>query len=140
MTVEQTGMTSVSNETLMKYFQTPDLGDLVDPAVVIDAHDRILLWHLPGILNGRLVCIHIHSLTCLFLIACTQHDLETATKLVQRLLCETIDMPAKPDTIWHRDPKYFKFPTGRGKFEPGSLDLSPGWFQQRKEVISFCAP
>jgi hypothetical protein len=34
---------------LEKYFRNPELGDLDEPATIVDRFDRIMVWYLPGI-------------------------------------------------------------------------------------------
>jgi hypothetical protein len=54
-TIEKEGETSASNARLPKYFEQVHLGTLNEPATIIDIHGRILVWHLPGALLGRVV-------------------------------------------------------------------------------------
>lgn len=61
ITVEQRGETSASNASLEKYFINPKLGTLREPAIIVDLHGHIMLWLLPGILSGRLVCLLLLS-------------------------------------------------------------------------------
>src|SRR5580704_7253237 len=63
-TVQKEGAkTSKSNLDLPKYFKMPNLGEVVDPATVIDRHGRILLWYLPDIIIERLVIVMIDSVS-----------------------------------------------------------------------------
>jgi hypothetical protein len=132
--IELHGETSASNASLEKFFPNPELGIIREPAVILDRHGRILIWVLPRILSGRLVCVVFSWLAipdkC---INNVQPDLEVATKFLKRQLEKTVDFNPDHDPIWRNDPKIFEI-LASSKFQAGSLDMSPSWFQQRKEV------
>jgi hypothetical protein len=54
-TIEEEGEVSLANSSLAKYFLDANVGTVDCPAVIIDIHSRILIYHLPGIMQGRIV-------------------------------------------------------------------------------------
>jgi hypothetical protein len=62
-----------------------------------------------------------------------QEDLAAATTCLQNELMKTIDFDEQHDKAWRNNPAYFRFPKP-AQFQPGSVDLSPSWFQQHKDV------
>jgi hypothetical protein len=44
------------DDLLCKFYRRVDVGEVNDPAVILDAWGRILAWHLPNIIStGRVV-------------------------------------------------------------------------------------
>ena len=64
-----------------------------------------------------------------------QQHIAAATRCLQQELAKTIDFDNTHDRVWRSDPAFFRFPKP-AEFEPGSVDLSPSWFQQRKDVCN----
>jgi hypothetical protein len=61
------GKVSQSNIQLHKYVKLPDLRLVMDPTTILDWHGRVLVWHLPDILVGRLVCFPFATHLCALL-------------------------------------------------------------------------
>ena len=61
----QDGQPSVEDTNLLKYFRNPELGDLDDPATIIDRFGRIMVWHLPDIFLRPLIVSSTHLSFCL---------------------------------------------------------------------------
>lgn len=49
------GQLSAADTNLWKYFQKTKLGNIEDPTTIVDQHDKIMTWHLPGILHHNRV-------------------------------------------------------------------------------------
>lgn len=49
------GKTPLEDAKLAKFFENPQLGDLVIPATILDRHGCIILWYLPYIFSPRRV-------------------------------------------------------------------------------------
>ena len=47
------------DEILAKFFPRVDVGDVNDPAVILDCWGRILAWHLPDIISSGRVVWHM---------------------------------------------------------------------------------
>jgi hypothetical protein len=45
------GDTSTEDANLAKYFKNPQLGDLDEPATILDRHGHIMVWYLPQIFS-----------------------------------------------------------------------------------------
>jgi hypothetical protein len=115
---------------LAKFFHNPNLGNMEDPAVVIDLQGRILVWYLPHIFHPAHVVFCIQFYFILFSLIAVQGSLNTAVTKLQRPLAKSI---LSSSASWRQS--HFKPPTVGGHFGAGTLDLSPGWFQQSKEVF-----
>ncbi|KAF8228140.1 hypothetical protein L208DRAFT_1057278, partial [Tricholoma matsutake] len=86
--------------------------------IVLDMHEQILLWFLPGILSPE-----------------RQRILwEAALKMDQSLRGSLTLNPTC--TKWHSDPQYYKSP-GKCQPYPGNINLSPAWFQQAHNTPKF---
>ena len=54
--VKADGSVLTEDTKLEKYFPAARFGHISQPATILDAHHRIIAWHLPGILHfGRVV-------------------------------------------------------------------------------------
>jgi hypothetical protein len=40
-------------EGLSKYFKQAELGDLWEPATILDQYGRVMVWALPGVLHPK---------------------------------------------------------------------------------------
>ncbi|KAF8219058.1 hypothetical protein L208DRAFT_1124838, partial [Tricholoma matsutake] len=88
------------------------------PTIVLDMHERILLWFLPGILSPE-----------------RQRILwEAALKMDQSLRGSLTLNPTR--TKWCLDPQYYKSP-GKCQPYPGNINLLPAWFQQAHNTPKF---
>ena len=47
------GDNSAEDVRLAKYFNNPEIGELNEPATVLDRHGHIMLWHLPHVTSPR---------------------------------------------------------------------------------------
>jgi hypothetical protein len=54
-TVEKHGWASPSNESLLTFFPKVEFGHIVEPAIIIDRHGRIIMWYLPNIMSHVVV-------------------------------------------------------------------------------------
>ena len=61
----QDGQPSVEDTNLLKYFRNPELGDLDDPATIVDRFGRIMVWHLPDIFLHPLIVSSTHLSFCI---------------------------------------------------------------------------
>jgi uncharacterized membrane protein len=61
------GKVSQSNIQLCRFVKLPDLRLIMDPTTILDQHGRVLVWHLPDILIGRLVCFPFTTCLCALL-------------------------------------------------------------------------
>ena len=113
-----------------------------EPRVVVDRHGSIILWYLPvlftadrqvsGDLSARRWPLTDGSDNLQAKIWAAQGHLQTL------LARNTPDK--KSGSNWRVDPKYFK-PKETCHLCPGSLNFSPGWFQQGHQVAEqklFC--
>jgi hypothetical protein len=53
--VRKDGGLSSADQNLWDYFQRPAIEDLSDPAIFLDRHGRIAVWHLTDILHQKRV-------------------------------------------------------------------------------------
>ncbi|KAL6303704.1 hypothetical protein BKA93DRAFT_750258 [Sparassis latifolia] len=82
---------------------------ILEPAVILDINNKILTWYLPGILGQA----HIN-------------DYNDATCGINQLLQRTV---SQGGNFW-TDADLF-IAASSGRFNPGSLDISAGWFARR---------
>jgi len=54
-TIDDDEHTVAGNLSLFDHVEKVELGLMSSPCVLVDRHDRILLWYLPGILSHRIV-------------------------------------------------------------------------------------
>jgi hypothetical protein len=60
--VTMDGERSKGDLSLPSYFPQACFGELEDPATILDAHGRIIVWHLPDILHvNRIVSHALHT-------------------------------------------------------------------------------
>lgn len=49
------GEPALDDLNLTKYFKNPELGDVNEPATLVDRYDRIMVWYLPDIFYPSLI-------------------------------------------------------------------------------------
>jgi hypothetical protein len=53
---KRSGISKNEDDHLAKFYRRVDVGDVNEPAVILDAWGRILAWHLPNVIStGRVV-------------------------------------------------------------------------------------
>jgi hypothetical protein len=53
--VAPNGDLSAADANLFNYFLQASLGSITEPTTIVDQHDRVMAWHLPGILHDKRV-------------------------------------------------------------------------------------
>lgn len=56
------GEPAIDDLNLEKFFTNPELGDLHEPATIVDIFGRIMVWYLPDILHPSLIVGPVHLL------------------------------------------------------------------------------
>jgi hypothetical protein len=56
------GEPAIDDLNLEKFFTNPELGDLNEPATIVDIFGRIMVWYLPDILHPSLLVGPVHPL------------------------------------------------------------------------------
>ncbi|KAL6298893.1 hypothetical protein BKA93DRAFT_753805 [Sparassis latifolia] len=79
---------------------------ILEPAVILDTNNKVLTWYLPGILGQARI-----------------NDYNDVTCGINQLLQRTVSQGGNFQT----DADLFITASG-GQFNPGSLDISAGWF------------
>lgn len=110
-----------------------NLEDVDLPCVVTDRSGSIVSWHLPNLLDKRLLVIdYPHFVSSKLMLKRKQGELNEATKLLSALMQKIgIDNGSQPK--WRNDPSMF-IPSTTGDVEHGCLDISPSWFALAHEV------
>jgi hypothetical protein len=119
-----------------KYYKNPKLGELEEPATVLDMDGRIMLWHLPHIFSLYRVVRLFSSSSFSNIEFSSQGDLNTATVALRRPLDSFMKSVDADTTVWRHS--LFDPPPGGGLFGAGVLNFSPGWFQQSHDVSFPC--
>jgi hypothetical protein len=141
---------------MSKFFSLAKLGEINEPAIILDHFGKIVAWHLPDVIScGRVVglilfWVAIHEIYTLYSF---QEDVNLASICISDLLKASqprvgssrvrkkkneaeapLKHKARPKTInWRADPRLFKAPENP-RFVPGSVEFSPGWFALAHEV------
>jgi hypothetical protein len=156
------GVSTNQDERLAKFFPPMSLGEITEPATIVDMYGLILAWHLPDIISdGRVVSLVLFGILYMrFKHSYSfQKEVNLASQEIGDLLKASrpragasrahaeVPRPRKtsdatggkkrkagPKKInWRIDPKNFKAPDNP-QFIPGSVEFSPGWFAQAHEA------
>lgn len=117
-----------------QYPPLPNKDRMSDPGVIVDKHGIILVWYLPGILMesrqvGLFAVFRCNSKPVL------QNDIIKATEKLNPLLKKSLT--EANDADWRNNKRNFK--QAEAHLCLGSINISPGWFQQGHEVsVSAC--
>ncbi|KAH9939195.1 hypothetical protein B0H21DRAFT_711269 [Amylocystis lapponica] len=87
-----------------------------EPLIIVDKENRILLWHLPGIMGPE-----------------RQAEIWALGDLLNPMLQK--HHPHSSGT-WRSQSQYFLDPQDCSTLHPGCLNFSPAWFQQGHETIN----
>jgi hypothetical protein len=102
------------------------------PLHVQDCHGRILCWYLPDALTPtRQVCGYLLNGTSNF-DSCPQLIIAESLKHMNILLSRSMSSSAKKN--WRTDPALFRAKHECSSIMPGTVELSPAWFQQGHDV------
>jgi len=130
------------DDELEKFFPQVTLGVLTYPALILDHWGRIMSWFLPDIISsGRVVrCMLFLRNEHGYDLGWMQEEVNICTEFIGDLLGNSYASAlakAKNDqnVNWRWDPSCYSAPENP-QFFPGSVDFSPGWFAQGREVIA----
>ncbi|KAF7984919.1 hypothetical protein HWV62_9819, partial [Athelia sp. TMB] len=107
-----------SLDPLGKFFTPTGLGVIDMPATVLDQHGRIILWYLPDIVAP-------------FRIAAFNLSIRGLKQPLRSSMQES--NANRKGTTWRH--ANYHAPADGGLFGAGTLNLSPGWFQQGHERL-----
>lgn len=83
------GEPAVEDLQLERYFSNPELGDLDEPATIVDQFGRIMVWYLPGIFYASLIVslavFHIVSKNNLAMLEYLQYGCYSTQKATESL-------------------------------------------------------
>jgi hypothetical protein len=130
------GNTTAEDARLAKYFENPQLGNLNEPATILDCHGHIMVWYLPYIFSMyRVVRVSISLIqsmnrpSSMYL----QTDLNGGTKILRPQLDSVMQSFSTANCSSWRHSEFDPPPDG-GEFGAGVLNMSPGWFQRLQDV------
>lgn len=134
------GDMSIEDAKLARYFDNPMIGEIEEPATVLDRHNRIVLWYLPCLFSLRRIvrfCSFSSASAFQYIYFCSlivpQDNLNSATVALRQPLNSFMNsLDADTTTVWRHS--LFDTPPEGGLFGAGVLNMSPGWFQQAKDV------
>jgi hypothetical protein len=61
--VDASGKVSAADAKLNEYFKESSFGSLTEPTIILDMHNRIMVWALPGLLHLKRIVSRRLSLT-----------------------------------------------------------------------------
>jgi len=122
---------------MASFYTFPDLGDISEPATIVDDSGIMIDWHLPGVVFPQRMVGKL-ALTTLLINNIMQQYVNTVTRNISPLAAEKLqevigDVAKGKNVCWRTEPRYFVTDSSP-VFGRGTLDFSPGWFAQAHEV------
>ena len=127
--VSQTGQNHKAEDQILKRYPPIYLSVVhkTAPFVVTDMHKNALVWYLPDILSEtRQVCDHGRSESIL-------NPLQRHIWKSLKILEPALRMEEKATANWRNHVMHYR-PAEHCQLKPGTVSLSPAWFQQGHEV------
>ena len=110
--LKYSGLNDELEESLRRTFKPLEDNRLqISPCTITDRHGQVLLWYLPNILRPE-----------------RQVSMFADLKLLEPVLKNP-----KSSNSWRTSSEYYR-PVKNG-LKPGSMNISPAWFEQGHEVL-----